>query len=89
MGKKLNDTLKSLSSDYSIEWVFNEKCIYRKVGNYEIEVSGLDNRKQEYDATIYVWDGNKQLKSIPDISSKEELAKHLETVVQELQFRLD
>lgn len=85
MSKKLNDTLEYLGSDYSIEWIMNEKCIYKKIGNYEIEISGLDNRKQEYDATIYIWNGDKLIKSIPDISSKEILVKHLETVSQELQ----
>ena len=82
MSKKLNETLEYLGSGYSIESILNEDCIYRKVGNVDIEVSGLDNRKQEYDATIYVWENNKNIKSIQNIHSKEELAKHLETVFQ-------
>lgn len=84
MSKKLDETLEYLNSGYSIEWVMNEKCIYRKIGNFEIEVSGLDNREQKYEAIIYIWDSKKLLKSIPDISSKEELAKHLEIVAQGL-----
>jgi len=87
VSKKLKETLEYLGSGYSIESILNEDCIYRKVKNLDIEVSGLDNRKQEYDATIYVWTDNKQLKSIQGIHSKEELAKHLETVFAEFSDR--
>lgn len=79
---KLNDTLNFLGSNYSIESILNEHCIYRKIGNLDIEVSGLDNQKQDYDATLYVWENEKCIKSISDIHSKEDLAKHLETVFQ-------
>lgn len=80
---KLTETLEFLGSDYSIESILNEQCIYRKVSNLDIEVSGLDNRKQDYDAILYIWEDGINIKSISDIHSKEELAKHLETVFQE------
>ena len=80
---KLTETLEFLGSDYSIEFILNEQCIYRKVSNLDIEVSGLDNRKQDYDAILYIWKDGINIKSISDIHSKEELAKHLETVFQE------
>lgn len=80
---KLTETLEFLGSNYSIESILNERCIYRKVNNLDIEVSGLDNRKQNYDAILYIWKGGINVKSISDIHSKEELAKHLETVFQE------
>lgn len=80
---KLTETLEFLGSDYSIESILNEQCIYRKVSNLDIEVSGLDNRKQDYDAILYIWKDGINIKSISDIHSKEELAKHLETVFQE------
>ena len=80
---KFTETLKYLGSEYSIEAILNEDCIYRKVGNLDIEVSGLDNRKRDYDATLYVWENNKNIKSVQDIHSKEELAKYLETVFEE------
>lgn len=85
--KKLKETLEYLGSGYSIESMFNEDCIYRKAGSFDIEVSGLDNRKKEYDAVIYIWNDDKCIKSIQDIHSKEELAKHLETVLQEFSDR--
>lgn len=84
---KLTDTLEFLGSDYSIESILNELCIYRKAGNLDIEVSGLDNRKQDYDATLYIWENKKCIKSISDIHSKEDLAKHLGTVFQESPHR--
>lgn len=84
---KLIETLEFLGSDYSIESILNELCIYRKAGNLDIEVSGLDNQKQNYDATLYVWENNKCTKSVSDIHSKEELSKHLGTVFQEFSNR--
>lgn len=80
---KLTETLEFLGSDYSIESILNERCIYRKASSLDIEVSGLDNRKQDYDAILYIWENGINVKSISDIHSKEELAKHLETVFQE------
>ncbi len=78
---KLTDTLTYLGSDYSIRGFEYEPCVYRKFGNHEIEVSGLTS-SGKYDATIYVWEnGVRVIKSIQDIHSKEELAKHLEIVL--------
>lgn len=78
--KKLEDTLTYLGSEYSVRNFDYEPCIYRKFGNHEIEVSGLTS-SGKYNATIYVWEnGTRVIKSIQDIHSKEELAKHLETV---------
>ena len=89
MGKKFDDTLKYLDSDYSVKGIDLEECIYRKIGNIEIEISGLQSYGK-YDATIFIWENEvHMLKSIQDISSKEELARRLETVVQELLLHTD
>ena len=82
MDKKFNETLSYLGSEYSIRNIDFENVIYRKINDYEIEISGLHS-KGTYDATVYLWKNGKVIDSIQDIHSKEELAKHLETVVQE------
>lgn len=86
MGKKFDETLEYLGKDYHSKVIDLEKVIYRKINNSEIEISGL-NSKGNYDVTIYIWENLKQAASIQDIHSKEELAKHLETVIQELSDR--
>ncbi|MFR2663578.1 MAG: hypothetical protein ACLS9Q_15265 [[Clostridium] scindens] len=77
---KFSDTLEYLGSDYSVKNIDYEDCIYKKIGNLELEISGLHSRGK-YDATIYLHENGRITKSISDIHSKEELAKHLETLV--------
>lgn len=89
MGKKLNDTLQYLGSEYSVKSIDLEPCIYRKYGKYELEISGLLSRGR-YDASIYVWDDKKRIvKTVHGARSKEELSKHLETLLAELSHNLD
>lgn len=88
MGEKFDETLEYLGSDYATKVIYLEKVIYRKINNQEIEISGL-NSNGKYNVTLYIWKNRQILKTIPDIQSKEELAKHLETVVQEIQSPLD
>lgn len=86
---KFTDTLEYLGSDYSVKSFDYEDCIYRKIGNYEFEISGLHSTGK-YDATIYVWENEARvIKSIQNIQSKEELAKHLEILVQEFLHNSD
>ncbi len=77
---KFSDTLEYLGSDYSVKNIDYEDCIYKKIGNRELEISGLHSRGK-YDATIYLYENGRITRSISDIHSKEELAKHLETLV--------
>lgn len=87
--KKLEETLAHLGSKYSVRNFDYEPCIYRKFGNYEIEVSGLTS-SGKYNATIYVWENEiRVVESIQNIHSKEELAKHLETVFAKYPDNLD
>lgn len=88
MTKKFIETQEYLGSNYSLKMFDYEPCIYRKLGNYEIEISGL-NSPGKYNATIYVWENEKVIQSIQDICSKEELAKHLEIVFAEFPDNLD
>ena len=84
MGKKFDETLKYLGSDYDIANYDFEKVIHRKIGEYDIGISGLNSRGTRYDISIYIWKNHHQIRSIHGICSKEELSKHLETVVQGL-----
>jgi len=84
MGKKFNETLKYLGPNYSAKNIDYEDCIYRKIGKYEIEISGLNIPGPGYDVSLYLWEDGHQTKSIQGIHSKEELAKHLETVLPTL-----
>lgn len=85
MNQKLNDTLKYLGNRYTIKNIDFEDVIYRKISDFEFEISGLVS-KGKYNATIYVWDNQTIIKTIQDISSKENLAEHLKILFQELQL---
>lgn len=89
MGKNFDETLAYLGSGYIKAHDDIEEIIFRDTGRYQIEISGL-NSSGRYDATIYVWENKKRIiQSIQDIASKEELAKHLETVFQALEAHQD
>lgn len=88
MGKKFDETLQYLGDDYSLKIIDLENVIYRKISEYEIEISGL-NQKGKYNATIYLWKNRQIIKSIQDISSKEELSKHLGTLLLKLENNQD
>ena len=85
MNQKLNDTLKYLGNRYTIKNIDFEDVIYRKISDFEFEISGLVS-KGKYNATIYVWNNQTIIKTIQDISSKENLAEHLKILFQELQL---
>lgn len=88
MGKKFNDTLKYLGNSYSSAIIDLEEVIYRKINDFEIEISGL-NSYGRYNVTLYLWKDRQIVKTIPDIHSKEELAKHLDIVVSECSLNQD
>lgn len=88
MGQKLTETLRHLGNNYSIENIDFEDVIYRKISDFEFEISGL-NSKGKYNATIYVWNNQTIITTIQDISSKESLVEHLEILFQEFQLPVD
>lgn len=71
-GKKLCETLSQLGDKYTIRPITGENCIYLDLGNgYDFEVSGLDNKKKSFNATLYIWDtlADKTVERIRDITS--------------------
>lgn len=88
MGKKFDETIKHLGDDYTTKVIDFEQVIYRNINSHEFEISGL-NSNGKYDVTLYIWKNRQIVKTIQGIHSKEELAKHLDTVVQEIQSHLD
>ena len=88
MGQKLTETLRYLGNKYSIKNIDFEDVIYRKISDFEFEISGL-NSKGKYNATIYVWNNQTIITTVQDISSKESLVEHLEILFQEFQLPVD
>ena len=69
-GKKIQEFLRKLGNKYTIKTIDFENCIYLELENgYFFEVSGLDNTKKTFNATIYVWDNIKEPKTIETISN--------------------
>ena len=54
--KKINEVLDTLSSSYCLKVIDKEWCIYRDLNSgYDIEISGLNNRRQKLNIIVYVW----------------------------------
>lgn len=87
-GKKIRKICKALGDDYTIRVIDCENVIYRDLGNgYDFEVSGLDNRKTSFSATLYIWDNRKNVivETISDIRFVEDLKSVLERAVAKYQ----
>lgn len=84
-GKKIKSVLTKLGSDYEIKVIDAEQCIYRNLQNgHDIEVSGLNNAKKDFKATVYVWDVSnspKTVETISNIKSEDELKTTLDSLV--------
>lgn len=65
--KNVNKVLSMLSPGYDIRTIDGERCIYRNYGHYDIEVSGLDNRRREIRGYIFIWDKSNGLKVVKRI----------------------
>lgn len=73
-GKNIKEVLRKLGNKYTIKTIDFENCIYLMLDNgYFFEVSGLDNTKKSFDATIYVWGNTKGSKTIETISNIDSL----------------
>lgn len=70
----------------SIRVIDGERVIYRKIGDaYEIEVSGLDNKRKSLKADIYVWalnPGPHIVEEIFDIRTESRLADTIAELLQ-------
>ena len=84
-GKKILEICQKLGNAYCIKLFDLENVIYRDLRNgYDIEISGLDNQKKNFDATIYIWQtdpSNHIVETIRHIDSFEALEKTLENVI--------
>ncbi len=71
-----------MGEPYCIRAIDFENVIYRDLGNgYDFEISRLDNRKQSFEATLYIWQTKPEqriVEQINCISSFEKLVSELE-----------
>jgi len=83
-GKKIKDICNQLGSDYSIQVIDLENCIYRKLNDkFDIEISGLDNRRKSFNCNVYLWSlkpGKSIEATYSDISSFEQLLELLQSL---------
>lgn len=81
-GKNIKEILRKLGNKYTIKTIDFENCIYLMLDNgYFFEVSGLDNVRKAFNATIYVWgntEGSKTIETISRIDSIDMLKDCLE-----------
>lgn len=54
-GKRIKEVCAYLGEPYTIDYIDKENVIYRDLGEYDIEVSGLDSSKSTFLVDIYVW----------------------------------
>lgn len=82
--KKIVEITELLGPMYSIKFIEGENCIYRKLNDsYDIEVSGLDNRKKSFSCTIFLWSirkGKYVENTYEDIKSYEQFLETLEAI---------
>lgn len=85
-GKKIKEICQSLGEPYQLKVIDCENVIYRDLnGFYDYEISGLDNQKKSFNATIYVWslkDGIHTVETISDIKSLDNLKSTLEAITE-------
>jgi len=87
--KKLNEICASLGHQYSIDVIDGEQVIYRKINDfYDIEVSGLNNNRKTFKATIFVWrlkPGKQTVEIIDGLKSFQSLKSALDRLVEKYQ----
>lgn len=81
--KKLKEICSQLGEPYVIKVIDYENTIYHTFGNYELEVSGLNNNKKSFDATIYVHTitPSERVETISNIYSISSLADKLNELI--------
>lgn len=53
MNKNLQTILESLGTEYAIKNIDLEDCIYRDLGDFDIEISGCNKKNGPH--AVYVW----------------------------------
>ena len=79
--KGLKDMLIMLGDKYQIKVIDSENVIYRDYGDYDVEVSGLDNNRKTMNAFVYVWLKTPSVivEKYPEIKSYGKLKELLDT----------
>ena len=73
-GKNIKEILRKLGNKYTIKTIDFENCIYLMLDNgYYFEISGLDNARKSFSATIYVWGNSKGSGTVETISNIDSL----------------
>jgi hypothetical protein len=91
--KKLKAVVAELGPEYSIKTIDAEWVGYRKINDrFDIEISGLNNRRKSFKCAVYVWDisngvgvGARSVEHIPKITSLESLKQTLDSLVVKYQ----
>lgn len=88
MNKNMKEVLAELGSDYTTKVIDWEDCIYRDLGQFDIEVSGCNYKNRTYG--VYVWSKLPQqiVYSKHDIKTIPGLCKELNYVLELHQARL-
>lgn len=83
--KKIKDICTELGESYIIKVIDLENVIYRDLGNgFDLEISGLDNQKKSFNATLFIWETKSNVhvvETISDIKSLDELKNYLSSIV--------
>lgn len=78
--KHLREGLKFLGPNYCIKTIDWEKCLYRDLGDYDIEISH-ETRNKGY--IIYLWSKRKYLhiiRTYPKTNNLSELKRYLDEI---------
>ncbi|MBE3570852.1 MAG: hypothetical protein IMW92_12300 [Bacillales bacterium] len=53
MNRNIQEVLKVLGKEYTVKNIDGEDCVYRDLGEYDIEISGCDEKRKPF--SVYVW----------------------------------
>lgn len=82
MNKNIQEVLNELGSGYESKVIDYEECVYRDLGDYEIEISGCAYKRQPFH--IYVWSKSpvQIVYRKPDIKTIPKLVRELDHVFE-------
>jgi len=89
MNRNLKEVLAAVGSDYTIKVIDFEDCVYRDLGEFDIEVSGCNYKNRTF--SVYVWSKYPQqiVYRKHDIKTTPGLCKELNYVLELHQARLE
>lgn len=81
--KTLEKLVQELGEPYTITTIDNERVLYCNINqNYEIEVSGLDNRRKHPSIVVYVWQKSPQIKCVETLEGIHSKSLLVDTLVE-------